>query len=374
MRKWRWLTAVLLVAALVLAAGCGKKDADTGNSQDKVEVPVSVEEVRTGSISSTTTITGKVTPLAEINVVPKTGGKVAQVLVDVGSKVKQGQVLVRLDTAELDAQLKQATAALELARSSNAQNQLRLQDAQNNLNRMQALYNEGAISKQQYETALLQYNLTKNTDTGAQVKQAQANVELIRTQISNAIITAPQDGEISARLVDPGEMAGPGVPVVTLVNTAKVYIEGVVAERDISLVKIGQQVDVKVEAAGGAFKGVVETVSPAADPRSKGYPLKVALTNPDSKLKPGMFGEIRLVTGQKDDVVVIPKEVVVDRGAGKVVFVVKGGMAEERKITLGMESGDRVEVVDGIKAGEKLVVAGQTSLTDKSPVKVQEEK
>lgn len=374
MRKWRWLTAVLLVAALVLAAGCGKKDADTGNSQDKVEVPVSVEEVRTGSISSTTAITGKVTPLAEINVVPKTGGKVVQVLVDVGSKVKQGQVLVRLDTAELDAQLKQATAALELARSSNAQNQLRLQDAQNNLNRMQALYNEGAISKQQYETALLQYNLTKNTDTGAQVKQAQANVELIRTQISNAIITAPQDGEISARLVDPGEMAGPGVPVVTLVNTAKVYIEGVVAERDISLVKIGRQVDVKVEAAGGAFKGVVETVSPAADPRSKGYPLKVALTNPDSKLKPGMFGEIRLVTGQKDDVVVIPKEVVVDRGAGKVVFVVKGGMAEERKITLGMESGDRVEVVDGIKAGEKLVVAGQTSLTDKSPVKVQEEK
>ncbi|MFZ5639511.1 MAG: efflux RND transporter periplasmic adaptor subunit [Bacillota bacterium] len=374
MRKWRWLTAVLLVAALVLAAGCGKKDADTGNSQDKVEVPVSVEEVRTGSISSTTTITGKVTPLAEINVVPKTGGKVAQVLVDVGSKVKQGQVLVRLDTAELDAQLKQATAALELARSSNAQNQLRLQDAQNNLNRMQALYNEGAISKQQYETALLQYNLTKNTDTGAQVKQAQANVELIRTQISNAIITAPQDGEISARLVDPGEMAGPGVPVVTIVNTAKVYVEGIVAEKDIALVKKGQQVDVKVEAAGGAFKGVVETVSPAADPRSKGYPLKVALTNPDSKLKPGMFGEIRLVTGQKDDVVVIPKEVVVDRGAGKVVFVVKGGMAEERKITLGMESGDRVEVVDGIKAGEKLVVAGQASLTDKSPVKVQEEK
>jgi RND family efflux transporter MFP subunit len=374
MRKWRWLTAVLLVAALVLAAGCGRKDAETEAGQDVAEVPVSVEEVRTGSISSTTTITGKVTPLAEINVVPKTGGKVAQVLVDVGSKVKQGQVLVRLDTAELDAQLKQAMAALELARSSDTQNRYRLQDAQNNLNRMQALYNEGAISRQQYETALLQYNLTKSTDTGAQVKQAQANVELIGTQISNAVITAPQDGEISARLAEPGEMAGPGAPVVILVNTNKVYIEGVVAERDVALVKKGQQVDVQVDAAGGAFKGVIETVSPAADPRSKGYPLKVALTNPDSKLKPGMFGEVRLVTGRKDNVVVITKEAVVDRGAGKIVYVVKDGKAEERKIAPGMESGDRVEVTDGIKAGEMLVVAGQTSLTDKSPVKVQEEK
>lgn len=374
MRKWQWLLAVLLVAALFSVAGCGKKDAATDGNQDKAEVPVSVEQVKTGSISSTTTITGKVTPLVEINVVPKTGGKVAQVLVDVGSKVKKGQVLVKLDTAELQDQLKQIAASLELARSSNVQNQFRVQDALNNLNRMQALYNQGAISRQQYDTALLQYNLAKNTDTGAQVKQAQASVDLIKTQISNAIITAPEDGEISARMVDPGEMAGPGVPVVTIVNTVKVYVEGVVAEKDVTLVKKGQQVDVQIDAAGGAFRGVVETVSPAADPRSKGYPLKVALSNPDGKLKPGMFGEIRLVTGQKDDVAVIPKEAVVDRGAGKIIYVVKAGKAEERKVTLGMESGDRVEVVDGIKAGEKLVVAGQTSLTDKSPVNVREEK
>lgn len=373
MRKWLWVPAVLLIATVFLAAGCGKKDAAT-NGEDKVEVPVSVAEVKTGSISSTTTITGKVTPLAEINVVPKTGGKVAQVLVDVGSAVKKGQVLVKLDTAELQDQLKQASAALELARSGNVQNQIRLQDAQNNLNRMQALYNEGAISKQQYETALLQYNLTKNTDTGAQVKQAQANVDLIRTQIGNAIITAPVDGEISVRLVDPGEMAAPGTPVVTIVNTTKVYVEGVVAEKDVALVKKGQQVDVKIDAAGGIFKGVVETISPAADSRSKGYPLKVALTNQDKKLKPGMFGEVQLVTGQKDDVVIIPKEAIVDRGAGKIVYVVGGSKAEERKVILGMESGDRVEVTEGIKAGDKLVVAGQNSLTDKAAVKVQEEK
>lgn len=374
MRKWRLLSATLLIVLLVLAAGCGKKEAKTNGDQDKVAVPVSVEEVKTGSISSTTTITGKVTPLAEINVVPKTGGKVAQVLVDVGSKVKKGQVLVRLDTAELDAQLKQAAAALELARSGNTQNQIRLQDAQNNLNRMQALYNEGAISKQQYEGALLQYNLTKNTDTGAQVKQAQANVELIKTQISNAIITAPEDGEISVRMVDPGEMAGPGVPVVTIVNTSKVFVEGVVAEKDITLVQKGREVDVKIDAAGGTHKGVIDTVSPAADARSKGYPIKVALSNPERKLKPGMFGEIQLVTGQKTGVVVIPKEAVVDRGAGKFVYVVNGSKAEERKVTLGMESGDQVEVADGVKAGEKLVVAGQTSLTNQALVKVQEEK
>lgn len=374
MRKWQWLLAVLLVSALFATAGCGQKDAATDGSQDKAEVPVSVEQVKTGSISSTTTITGKVTPLVEINVVPKTGGKVAEVLVDVGTRVKKGQVLVKLDTAELQDQLKQASASLELARSNNVQNQFRVQDALNNLNRMQTLYNQGAISRQQYDVALLQYNVMKNTDTGATVKQAQASVDLIRTQISNAIITAPDNGEISARMVDPGEMAGPGLTVVTVVNISKVYVEGVVAEKDISLVKKGQQVDVKIDAAGGTVKGVVETISPAADSRSKGYPVKVALSNADNKLRPGMFGEIQLVTGQKDGVVIIPKEAVVDRGTGKIAYVVNGSKAEERKVNLGLESGDRVEVTGGLKTGDKLVVAGQNSLTDKASVKVQEEK
>lgn len=375
MRKWRFLLAALLVAMLVLLAGCSKKEeTNTNGNQDKVEVPVSVQAVTTASISSTTTITGKVTPLLDINVVPKTGGKVAQVLVDVGSKVTKGQLLVKLDTAELNAQLKQATAALELARSGNAQNQIRLQDALNNLNRMQELYNQGAVSKQQYEAALFNYDMVKNTDTVANVKQAQANVELIKTQISNAVITAPESGEIAARMVDPGEMAGPGAPVVTIINTTRVFIEGIIAERDIALVRRGQAVDVKIDAAGGIFKGIIETVSPAADPRSKGYPLKAGLSNPDKKLKPGMFGEIQLVTGQKDGVVVIPKEAIIDRGAGKAVYVINGNQAEERKITPGMESGDRVEVSEGLKAGEKLVIAGQASLADKMPVKIQEEK
>ena len=374
MRNWRWLLAALLVLMLLAAAGCGKNDGQTNADQDKMEVPVSVTGVKTGNISSSTTITGKVTPLAEIDVVPKTGGKVSQVLVDVGSIVKKGQLLVRLDTAELEAQLKQATASLELARSSSAQNQIRLQDALNNLNRMQTLYSEGAVSKQQLEGAQLQYNLYKNTDSIAQVSQAQGAVDLIRAQISNAVITAPVDGEISAKNVELGEMAGAGSPVVTIVNTSKVYVEGVVAEKDVSLVKKGQQVDVKVDAAGGLFKGVVDSISPAADPKSKGYPVKVAITNADKKIKPGMFGEIQLVTGQKTGVVVIPKEAIVDRGAGKLVYVVKGNEAVEKKITTGMESGDRIEVTGGLDAGDKLVIAGQTSLTDKASVKVQEEK
>lgn len=199
---------------------------------------------------------------------------------------------------------------------------------------------------------------------------AQNDVANIRNQIANTSITSPIDGEVAARNIDPGEMASPTQPVMTVVNIDKVFVEGTVAESDIALVKEGQKVLVNVEAAGGKFEGVVKTLSPVANAQTKGYPVKIEITNGDRKLKPGMFAEIQLTTRNKDNAVIVPKDALITRGADKILYVVQGDAVEERIIQTGIESDNQVEIVQGLKTGDQYVTEGQQSLFDKAKVTI----
>jgi cobalt-zinc-cadmium efflux system membrane fusion protein len=129
-------------------------------------------------------------------------------------------------------------------------------------------------------------------------------------------------------------------------------------------------VTVRVDAAGGVFQGVIKTLSPVADPNTKGYPVRVEVNNPDRKLKPGMFAEIQLTMKQKENTVVIRKEALVTRGSDKILYVVKGNAVEERIVETGIEAEDRIEIVKGLAAGEKFVIEGQHSLYDKAEITV----
>ncbi len=359
-----------LMAATILVSGCGSKGNLPANDEPKA-VPVSTVKVDKADISTKTVITGKITPSSEVMIVPKVGGKVTKVTVDVGSRVRKGDLLVQLDTTELNAQLRQAQAAVQLQRESAVQNDIRLQDARNNLTRMESLYKQGAISKQSYESALLQYNLLVNTPTQASVQSAQANVDYIKAQIANATITSPVNGEVSVKSIEVGELAGPTSPVITIVDTSKVYVEGVVTENDIPYVKQGQKVKIEIDALGTqSFEGTVTAISPAADPKTKGYQIKVEVPNADGKVKPGMFAEISITTQSKNGVVVVPKEALVSRGDKKYVYVVKDGLAVETEVVTGLEDDTKCEVVKGLNAGDQVVTLGQNSLSDKMKVEV----
>jgi RND family efflux transporter MFP subunit len=165
-------------------------------------------------------------------------------------------------------------------------------------------------------------------------------------------------------------MASPTQPVMTVVNIDKVYIEGTVAESDVAMVSEGQKVTVKVDAAGGTFEGSVKILSPVANAQTKGYPIKIEINNSGHKLKPGMFAEIQMVTKSKNDAVVILKEALVIRGSDKVLYIVKNGVVEERKVTTGIEGDDKVEISVGLTVGEEFVIEGQQSLFDKAKVTV----
>lgn len=359
----------IFAVILIILPGCNKEEPGTVTTDKKI--PVSVNTAAKANISTSTSISGKVTPLHEVVIIPKIPGKVAQVPVDVGVRVKKGTLLAKLDTTDLEISLSSALNGLQNARLTQDQARLNYNNAKSNYERMQALYKDGAISLEQLEQAELSFNLAKDALKAPAIASAQNQIDSIRNQISNATITSPIDGEIAMRNIDPGEMAGTTQPIMTVVNIDTVYVEGTVAEADIPLVKQGQKVSVKVDAAGGNFEGTVKTVSPVANPQTKGYPVKVEINNPGHKLKPGMFAEIKLTTKEKKDVVVVPKEALVNRGTAKVLYVVDNNVANERTVELGVESDDKVEIVKGLQAGEKFVIIGQQSLSDKAKVTVQ---
>lgn len=367
-RMARVSAMAILAAALFLFAGCGGKSETTVDAAKAL--PVAAAEAKTGSISAKTVITGKVTPMSEVIIVPKLGGKVMQVPVDVGTRVKKGQLLVKLDSTDLEINLSKASNGLQNAKLTHDQAILNYNNAKANYERNKVLFNQGAISQRDLEQSQLAYNLAQESINMPGEAIAQTDVANIRNQIANTTITSPIDGEVATRNIDPGEMASQTQPVMTVVNIDKVFVEGTVAESDIALVKEGQKVLVNVEAAGGKFEGVVKTLSPVANAQTKGYPVKIEITNGDRKLKPGMFAEIQLVTKNKDNALIVPKDALITRGTDKILYVVKGDAVEERIVRTGIESDNQVEIVQGLTTGDQYVTEGQQSLFDKAKVTI----
>ncbi|NLU10293.1 MAG: efflux RND transporter periplasmic adaptor subunit [Tepidanaerobacter acetatoxydans] len=405
------LISVIIVLTFIVAsiALTGCKTKKYGDISEEAAVPVEVKEVKLNSIKDITKLTGTIEAEDDVKVTSKIPGRVEQVLKDVGDFVEKGEPLVILETKELQNQLAQAEAALAMAqanlsanedaalpqqleqvRASLEQAEANYVNAKADYERMKALYEAEAISKQvfdgmtlkyqvaktQYETAKEQYRLTKerlpkNIEAlRAQVKQAQSAVDLIKTNLENSIITSPVTGIISNKLINNGEVISAGYPLLTVVNidTVKVVID--VAEEEINKIKDGQEVDVTIGAIGGEkIKGIISIVPPASN-ATRLFQVKISIDNKDHTLKPGMFAEVDVEKGIKENVVVLPKDAILLKKHGNVVFVVSEGKAVERIVKLGITNGNSVEILEGVNPGEKVVVKGQNMLKEGVSVKL----
>lgn len=338
----------VLAAAMLLAGGCGKGRGGppgAGPVAAPAATPVEVHQAATGTVERVVTLAAAIVPRAQVSVVSKAPGRVAQVLADIGSSVRAGQVLVRLEAVEAGAQLRQAQAAYDTAQAS--------------WERMKTLYDEGAIPQQQWEQAELQR------------VQAQVALDLARAQADNAAITSPVDGQVSARQVEPGEMASPGVPLLTIVDTSRLYVEGTLTEAEVGSASLRQTVKVTVDALPGrTFEGKVASLSPAGDPRARSFPVKVELSDPSGTLKPGMFAKVALSTEREAGVVTIPLGALLEQNGQQQVFVLDGAKVRARTVKTGLSDGRIAAVREGLKAGEKVVIAGQHYLHDGAAVQV----
>lgn len=350
------ISGFLIISSLLFLSACGNKEVETEGSQEEKAVVVETTQVEIGDISQISTVNGKIAPQKEVSIMPKMGGKVSEVRFAVGDQVGQGDVLVRLETTELQAQLKQAQAAL-------AMSQANYESAVVNLERMEILFDEGAISKQQLEQAQTMV-ATGNPDSAA------ATVQLIEAQLANAVIKSPTGGIVATRSVEVGEMAGQ-MPMMTIVDIDRVRVETNITEGEVNKLKVGQKVNVFVSALGEEpFSGTIKTISPAADMMTSTFPIAVEIANKDHRLKPGMFAELRLVLENKQGVFLLPKEAVIDSGDQKYVYGIQGDKAIQIEVVTGLEDDEQVEIISGLTENQVVVVSGQSKLQNEAKVKI----
>ncbi len=430
MRKSGWLVPVLLAVLLALFIGramhkrAAERKAEAEATSARA-LPVQTARVELGDIEATIETSGTIAVREEADVAAKIPGRVASVVVDEGDTVRAGQVVVKLEQDDILAQLAQAKAAVQAAEAARgaaraqltalrtgARTQERKQaenavsqatanfeNAQKTYDRMKKLYDMGAISKEQMDLVQMQYEIAKAQYDSAQeqlslvnegpraedieaaehrlqqaeagVAQARAALELVQVQLANTLIKSPVSGHISRRMIEPGEMAAPGVPLLHVVNNQTAYVEVSIPNVQIGKVKVGTAAEITVDGVPAlSLVGRVTEVNPASDPASRSRRVKISIESPPPEVKPGMFARVSLAVERRCGVVVLPRHVVIHKGGHDYVMVRDGNMGREREVTLGLANQEQVEVTGGLRPGEEVVVVGHELLKDGDPIEV----
>ena len=354
-RSGRILPLALLAVALAMGVtackvktGDGKDEGgkDGKEQADKAPeaVPVEVAKAARRSIAASYMGTAPLEARGEAQVVAKTSGIALAVLADVGQQVRAGQVLVRIDRDRATLQVAQSEA------------QVRKLEA--NYRRATQLAGQQMVSANDVDQ--LRYDL----------ENARAAYRLARLELSYGAVTAPISGVVAARNIKPGNLVQINTPIFTIVDNSRLEATLNAPEREIEVLKAGQAVQLAVDALPGkTFEGRIDRVSPVVDSGSGTFRVVCAFDG-GGELQPGMFGRIRINYDQRADALAIPRTALLDDGSAPAVFTVRGGKAVRTELKLGYIDGEWVEVRDGLREGDPVVVAGKAALREGSAVQV----
>lgn len=343
------LFALLAPLFLILAACDKALDARTQPSARNWNLPVMKTPAL--SIPFEYTAVGSVVSDRRIDVSSRMSGHIREILVSEGDRVLRGQVLARIDAADVDGAIRQGRAAVGAADAV-------FRDAQIDLDRFQRLYERGSVSENELRKIRLKHDATRES-----LNQARAVLDTALAQRAYVEITSPEEGVVVARLKRAGDLAVPGVLLLTIESGHNLLFETFVSEGRVSAISPGNPVRVKIDALAEALNGTVVRVVPSGDPVTRSYQVKIALPETVG-LMPGMFGRTRFTLGENKSPV-IPSRALVERGGLRGVFVVDGeDRARFRWLRTGREWRDRIEVTAGLQAGERLVVAVDPALRD----------
>ena len=348
-----------IAAALLLAAlgGCSGGKTDTpaatpttaspaaGGASDQA-ITVTIEPVAVERVERTVDFVGTLRADAEAEVATEVDGRLLSIDADLGDQVAAGQVLASLDSAGLEAQLREATANLQKSTTEEA--------------RAAKLKAQGVMSQQEYDTI-----------SSAQ-RVALARRDVLAIHLGHTKIRAPFAGRIAKRLVDVGNYVRTGTPIFVLVADDPLRLRGEVPERFVSELKIGQEVRGSVEAyPDDVLTGHLARISAAADSTSRALTIEATIPNPDGKLKVGFFCKAAILTRTDSEALVVPVEALVNFAGVTRVFVVDGtDTAHSRPVRTGLTLGTRIEITDGLGRDERVATSALARLADGSKVVV----
>jgi len=360
---------------LILLGGCSRGKSQEAAPQASTEqvVTITIRPVETREVKRTVEMVGTLSGWEEVTVSNETAGTIEKILVDLGDKVKRGQLLIRLDQREARLALAQAEANLQAAKKALAQAQAEWRDADLSLKRIQQLHSEGVIATSQLDVAQARFDSIEAQVHAreADIDRFQALVDLARKHLSDTEIVAPISSEVQQRLVSIGEGVKEKTPLLHLVVTDPLKLQGTVPERFAPEIKIEQPVDVQVEAfTEQVFPGLVQRVSPAVDVQTRSLALEAKVPNSAGLLKPGFFAKGLILIGVNPQAVFVPEEAVYSFVGITKAFVVRDGTAQERQVKTGVRADSLIEVTEGLQPGETVATSGLAQLYQGAKVRV----
>lgn len=345
-----------------------------------------IETVAASPIVDTYRASGTVQAHYTAATAAKIAANILEIRVKAGDRVTAGQTLVVLDRGNLEANLHRAEAACAEAESAIAETENAITAANANLElarvthkRFEALLAKASVSQQESDEsqarfksagAALEVAVSKRRQATARRSQAEAELDAARVALGYATLSAPFPGLVTERSADPGSLATPGTPLLTMEREGNLRLEASIDESRLGLVRIGEQVEVEIGGLNRTVLGRVAETIPLIDAATRSFTAKIDLPSVPG-LRAGMFGRAAFPSGERE-ALQVPQSAVLERGQVRSVYVLEGAIARLRLVTLGETRDNRCEILSGLTAGEKILVAPPPLVSDGSRVAIQE--
>ena len=340
-----FVVGALVLIGSVLANNKKKNAAKTAVVSENINtgVAVKVSPVQQEELTLDFSANGNFVPVQQLNFSSENSGRVVNVLVDEGSRVRKGQTLAIIKTDVLSIDLETAEAAYQNA----------LKDKQ----RYESAFQTGGVTQQQLDQAKLA------------LENAQARVAQAKIRVSDANIKSSIDGIVNKRYIEPGAVVSPGTQLFELVDVSKLKLNITVNEVQVANLKQGDKVEVKASVfPEDTFTGKITFIAPKAD-ASLNFPVEIEIaSNPGNKIKAGMYGTANFSLNNTSPSTIIPRSAFVGSVSTNQVFIAKDSTAKLRTVVAGRVLGDKVEILQGLNAGDTIITSGQINLTDGSKI------
>jgi RND family efflux transporter MFP subunit len=386
------LVTALMILSLILLAACNRKQEANAKTDGNANLSPGHVEVASAPVIERNTrrgleVVGSLEAEDEVTLSSRASGNLDEISVDIGTPVRSGQLIGRLDQRELKLKVGQAEARLgvesggklDLQKQPDVrQAKAALDRARYDLNAAQNLAEHGDISKQQqdvyqktFEQAEARYQaaLENVRNLEAQIEEKRAALALAKKQLTDTAIVSPINGVVKEKLASRGEYLQPGSSIVTIVQINPLRLKLEVPETFASSIGRGQMVTLKVDSfADREFKGVIKRINPSVDEKNRSLIAEAEVMNESALLRPGMFARAQIISDSKGVALMVPEKAIVSLAGVTKVFILEGDHAAERIVKLGARDGSLVEIIEGVKLGDRVITSDTERLHDGAQV------
>lgn len=342
--------AVIALALIILApkifSSKAKQEGPASGRDINAAVNVKIAKIDPRTIENKVYSSGTILGNEEVDLRSETSGKITQILFTEGARVSKGDLLLKINDSELQAQLKKANYSRNLAKDKEF--------------RQRALLEKQGTSQESYDMALNELN------------SADADIELIKAQIAKTEIRAPFDGVLGLRSISVGSYITPNTSIVSIQSNNPVKIDFSIPEKYYGFIKSGSGVSFRIQNSSKLYKAKVYAIEPKIDLSTRTIQVRAIANNDDKSLFPGSFAEIEVILDNINNAIMIPSEALIPDIEGEKVYVKKNGKAVPRPVHSGIRTNQEVQILDGLAKGDSLITSGIMQMRPGLPVKAAE--